>query len=327
MEGNQTTTPSSLTTTTGEEEAPKEGPEESSTPETTLTAATTQSIGKCNKRGCSHAHLVPLVCVAPQCSKTRHWECFQATLGAKPAYSVELSILKEGEVVCTKECLKKVINLRTKKVNWTNDSSEGKSSPNGTSMHLLIQWISVPGNYSKWRGDKDHQGRKKKEVAKTIADFINAGGVVEKRTPAQVQAQMSRLESNMRQAYDFACTETGAGLMETDKISFDEAVRKKCSYYFDLKEIMCERASITPKVTSDETLDSSDEEIEGGAIRDVTLGLSDDSDVEEVEEVDESSRSDRSTPAQSQKKKAPSSSAKKAKVCYVCSCLLQLLAV
>jgi len=141
-------------------------------------------------------------------------------------------------------------------------SAGGKASPNGTSMHFLIKWLLTPGNYARWRGDKDHQGRKKKETAKEIAAYINDGGVMEERTGVQVQAQMSRLESNMRAAYDFACTETGAGLLETDKISFDEAVRKKCSYYFELQPVMCERASITPKATSDEPMDSSEEESE-----------------------------------------------------------------
>jgi len=129
----------------------------------------------------------------------------------------------------------------------------------------------------KWRGDKDHQGRKKKETAAEIAKYINEGGVLEKRNPAQVLAQMSRLESNMRAAYDFCCTETGAGLLESDKVTFEDAVRKKCSYYFELKEIMCDRASVKPKATSEECLDSSDDDEELDL--DSILGVSDDKEV------------------------------------------------
>jgi len=205
--------------------------------------------------------------------------------------------------------MKKVLTIRTKKVNWTNDSPEGRSSPTGTSMHLLIKWLLVPGNYSKWRGDKDHQGRKKKETAAEIANFINDGGVMEKRTTAQVQAQMARLETNMRAAYDFSCTETGAGLLESDKVSFDEAVRKKCSYYFDLRDIMCDRASVKPKATTDEGLDSSDEE----EIVLVGEDLSDESIAEESAKKGVPGGSDGSTSSGSGKKSTASTSSGSAK--------------
>lgn len=56
-------------------------------------------------------------------------------------------------------------------------------------------------------------------------------------------------------------TGTGAaGLKEQDNGTFEEACRKKCPYYFDLFDIMAERSSIRPIMTSDDMDDDVEEE-------------------------------------------------------------------
>ena len=60
------------------------------------------------------------------------------------------------------------------------------------------------------------------------------------------------MESAFRSAHDFANTETGAGLDEHDKGSFDDAVTKKCPWYFDLLDCFEDRANARPRITTDE---------------------------------------------------------------------------
>ena len=59
----------------------------------------------------------------------------------------------------------------------------------------------------------------------------------------------------------------GAGLKEEDEGTFEDAVRKKCPYYYELVDIMSDRASSKPKVTSYDLDDDDDED-----------GMSDDDD-------------------------------------------------
>ena len=42
------------------------------------------------------------------------------------------------------------------------------------------------------------------------------------------------MEKAFKDAHTFASSETGAGLQEQDKGTFEEAVKKKCPYYYDL---------------------------------------------------------------------------------------------
>ena len=57
-----------------------------------------------------------------------------------------------------------------------------------------------------------------------IAQLINDAGVLVKRDHKQVQNKIQHLEQQFWEAYNFANTETGAGLMREDKVVFDDAV-------------------------------------------------------------------------------------------------------
>jgi hypothetical protein len=120
------------------------------------------------------------------------------------------------------------------------------------------------GNYAnKWRG-KDSKGRTKKQVAGELASLMNAAKVRVKRDDKQVMNKISHIEKSFRCAHDFANTETGQGLKENDPAAFDEAVKGKCIFYFDLLAIFGDRASATPKALSSGNLDTSEDEVSVG---------------------------------------------------------------
>jgi hypothetical protein len=109
---------------------------------------------------------------------------------------------------------------------------------------------------------KRGKGREKKHIAAEIAALINAAKVKVVRDGKQVMNKIAHIEKSFRLAHDFANTETGQGLQENNWGEFDDAVRRKCPYYFDLVEIFGDRASAKPKATSHDNLDSSEEEDE-----------------------------------------------------------------
>jgi hypothetical protein len=97
----------------------------------------------------------------------------------------------------------------------------------------------------------------KSKIAEFISRKINDAGVLEKRNGKQVQSKIEHLEKQFKIASDFAQGQTGAGLVETDKAGFDDAIRDRCPLYFDLLPIMGDRAMSRPKVTNLDNLDSS----------------------------------------------------------------------
>ena len=119
-----------------------------------------------------------------------------------------------------------------------------------TSERLLIDWLTTEGNYSNlWKGRKSG-GKKQLQVAKDIAEYINSHSVRKERNAKQISSKIGFILDTWKMAHDFANTETGAGLRENDVASFNDAVRKKCKYYFDLLEVLADRASSKPKATS-----------------------------------------------------------------------------
>jgi len=85
-------------------------------------------------------------------------------------------------------------------------------------------------------------------------------GVKVSRDVKQVTNKITYMERAFREAHDFANTETGVGLQETDRGNFQDIVRKRFPYYFDLLEIFGDRASSKPKVTSYDDLSETSEE-------------------------------------------------------------------
>ena len=63
--------------------------------------------------------------------------------------------------------------------------------------------------------------------------------------------KIGRIEDQFRSAYNFAHSETGAGIESSPGTEcFQDLVRKKCLYYNELFDIMADRSSTTPKATN-----------------------------------------------------------------------------
>ena len=106
-----------------------------------------------------------------------------------------------------------------------------------------------------------------------------------KRDQKNVLNKIQHIEKTFREAHNFATSETGAGLKEGDTGTFEEDVKRKCPYYFELVDIMADRASSKPKATSYDLLsngedDDDDEEADDGD--DVEPGAKADDNVSEM---------------------------------------------
>jgi hypothetical protein len=217
---------------------------------------------KCNWKQCgiiSGEELLP--CAVTGCKKQIHptcMECFAEKGFSENWFNYETI---GDTTVCSKTCYNKhVLNLRRKPV-WSNDGEKGPDDPNTTSEKILLDWLMVEGNYSnKWRGE-DSKGRTKKQVAAELASMMNAAKVRVTRDDKQVMNKIAHIEKSFRCAHDWANTETGQGLKENDPRAFDDAVKGKCSFYFDLLEIFGDRASAKPKALSSGNLDTSESEM------------------------------------------------------------------
>ena len=203
------------------------------------------STPKCASRACSLKDIDPIPCKNPACTRFFHVECFAKRYGKEQWH------LEENDVCCTKSCYGKIASTETMKAKrfWTNDGKEGLEDPN-TSEKVLLDWLLLEGNYSnKWRG-KHNGGQKKIQVAASIASLINSSGVVVQRDAKQVSNKIEHFEKQFRKAHDFANSETGAGLQSSDPGSFEDAVKRHCSLYYDLLPVFGDRAGAKPKATN-----------------------------------------------------------------------------
>jgi hypothetical protein len=193
------------------------------------------------------------------CKKHNFSFCFGALFIGK--HRMEALVNEEDNVtycVCSKRCSNKVaIALRTnsypsdnKKIRlpWEKDGKNGEDD----SMRILLDWITEDGGaqYNKYCGKGN--GISKIKIADRIAARINSFGVKNPRNGNQVMQKISHLADTFKSAYDWSNTETGAGLLESDQLdSFNDALVKKCPYYFELQDVMGERSSSQPVITSD----------------------------------------------------------------------------
>ena len=138
------------------------------------------------------------------------------------------------------------------RIAWNKDGAGGPLDPNN-SERILIDWLCTPGNYSKFRGNDNH-GTRKIQYAHQIAERMKVAGVRKLRTDKDVLNKIEYIKKCFKSAHDFANTETGAGLMENDKGTFEDAVMKKCPWYFDLLDCFQDRASARPSWTTDKMM-------------------------------------------------------------------------
>jgi hypothetical protein len=232
---------------------------------------------KCCVRSCNIKGAELLLCHAPDCTKTVHLMCFQGLLLKK----FKLDPLPNGGVVCTKKCYLKAQKELAgggedqegrRLGNWDADGLGGPTDSK-TSMRILLDWWATEGNYSKFCG-KYNNGIKKKEFCLSLAKKMSEETTSE-RDWKNVLNKIQHVERRWREAHNFATSETGAGIHDTDGVSsFEEIVTRKCPYYYDLLEVMADRASSAPKVTSYD--DDDDDDNNDGNDDDDTFDLQDD---------------------------------------------------
>jgi hypothetical protein len=201
--------------------------------------------------------VVKLKCSATGCGKEVHMACYQGLVLRK--YNLEAL---ESGAVCTKKCYDKFLkdsrSAEDSRGSWHNDGKKGPDDPR-TSMSILLEWWLTEGNYSKYCG-KNNGGVKKKEFAAKLAEKIS-NETSTKRDSKGIINKIRHIEDAWRRAHSFATSKTGAGIKENEgESTFQEAVKKICVHYYDLLEVMQDRASSRPKLTSYEADDDEDDD-------------------------------------------------------------------
>jgi hypothetical protein len=181
----------------------------------------------------------------------------------------KLPPLAGGRVVCTKKCYAKAQKELSgggedqeggRQGKWDSDGKNGPEDTH-TSMRILMDWWTTEGNYSKFCG-KHNDGIKKKEFAASLATKMTEETSTKRDSKNVMNKIQHIVEKKWREAHNFATSETGAGLLESDgPTSFEELVKGKCPYYYDLLDVMQDRASTAPKITNYE-----EDEAEVGSI-------------------------------------------------------------
>ncbi|KAL3914041.1 MAG: hypothetical protein SGILL_006257 [Bacillariaceae sp.] len=230
---------------------------------------------KCDVKGCKVRGQDMKECAAPGCSKFVHLTCF---VGIGLQYK-NVPKLDGDLVACSKKCATAVKgkdkNAGDTRRSWDHDAKE----PNGkTSASILMDWWTTQGKYSKYKG-KDNEGKKKKEFAEDLARQMRQETTSTQRTAKQVQSRIKSMADKWRDTYDWT-KNTGEGVRKEDQANgtntFEEAVLKRCPYYYELESIMEDRASVRPLATNyDQRFDLSS--VEGN----------DDEDEDEEEEMND----------------------------------------
>jgi hypothetical protein len=152
----------------------------------------------------------------------------------------------------------------------TWQASLDKDGKNGTtdlnhSMQILMDWMMQEGNYIKYCGHANN-GTSKLQYCQIISDRMKDAGCRINRSAEAVKKKIEELESQFANANDWA-NQTGQGVKESDGSErFEQLVRSRCRWYFELLPIFGDRAKARPKVTTEtldqvmETLSESDEE-------------------------------------------------------------------
>ena len=154
-----------------------------------------------------------------------HAECFVKKFSKKEWFRM----VEPNTIFCSKKCFDKAKRAARAQPGWLFDGAKGRDDPNN-SERILLDWLLVPGNYPSWRGCTGNNGKRKKDIALRISKLMNNLGVKVHRDEKQVRNKITYMEKAFRDAHDFANTEIGVGLQETDRGNFQDIVRKRFPY-------------------------------------------------------------------------------------------------
>ena len=122
-----------------------------------------------------------------------------------------------------------------------------------------MKWLTTEGNYNMYRGGATSHGKGKLYWDNILNKQMKEAGIRKYRSPKAIKNKIMNIEDSFKSAHDWA-GQTGAGLKDDNPGQFDDYVRKKCPYYFDLLHIMQDRATSRPQMTSDSLRAGSDED-------------------------------------------------------------------
>ncbi|KAA1085424.1 hypothetical protein PGT21_006719 [Puccinia graminis f. sp. tritici] len=138
-------------------------------------------------------------------------------------------------------------------ISWEKDGSNGFSS-----MRLLMDWLTTPGNFVRWRGDK-HKGLNKEALAGEIVLILVDHGI-HHRNNKDIRTKIQEIQDNYSKASDWL-RNTGQGVLDSDIAEGTDNVRaallKYCKYYYELDEFMGSRTCTNPE----DTVDTSDQPV------------------------------------------------------------------
>ncbi|RHY73816.1 hypothetical protein DYB30_013219 [Aphanomyces astaci] len=133
--------------------------------------------------------------------------------------------------------------ITSKRILWTKDVvGDGKSS-----IDVVIAWMSVETNYLSWKGGGKHGGATKASLALEVFARLSTQGI-HHRTTKDVVQKIGDIERAYRSACDWLAN-TGQGVEDEDSIQ--KEVKRMYPYYYTLNDVMRDRASTNPLVTSE----------------------------------------------------------------------------
>ena len=188
-----------------------------------------------------------------------HLSCFQHFTSKIDDSKLHRNSTTGGLILtCGKRCFnayQKELNIQEKRLQdlsdkrktipWDKDNVT-ENSP--SSMQILLEWITTEGNYARYRGADSTNGSTKLVICKEVTNLIAKAGIVTERTQNSVKSRIMHLESSFREANDWL-NATGQGV--TCEKNLREAVLSRCRYYYDLVDVMLDRAATTPLYLKD----------------------------------------------------------------------------
>jgi hypothetical protein len=155
---------------------------------------------------------------------------------------------------CSKTCHKKIAKALAGDCSlmrrWEEDGPGGPSDT-VNSMSILLDWLLTEGNHSKWRGHQNN-GTRKNGFGQQLSNLFKSKGIKVDRTAQAVVKKIQSIEGQFSAAHDWV-NKTGQGVKEKDGDShFEDCVRKRCKFHFELEPVMGDRAKARPKFTTED---------------------------------------------------------------------------
>lgn len=178
-----------------------------------------------------------------------------------------------------------------------------------TSMSVLLDWITTKNNYDRFnRGTRNNvTGETKYAISMEIVNAITEAGIIAPRSQEAVIAKISQLETDYDSAHDWLI---GVGSTIANEATVRAALLMRCRYYYDLYDVMQDRALYNYANTTSQTQSSNspshhDHNVSLSGIRNneqndnstsfknpVNLDSNSDTGIQEVEEEDQSDSDD-----------------------------------